>query len=223
MGWVVSRVLSISRQSVTFFLSACPRTSLKLATQLAAPTSAGMSSAMPVKQITCFVSELGAGVDGVAGGLEDLGAVLGVVEPLDEGRVGAHVDGADGALQPGVLEHREVLGLDQLDARAAEPLGDLDELGDVPVRREAPLHDRLPDPAVLDPLAGSRLRGLRPRLRRTAQADAPRATAAVSISRRREGWLGDSGDGGLVGKSLTGRSPWFVRLSGFAGAAPSQS
>ena len=92
---------------------------------------------------------LGAGVDGVLGRLDDPVVVIGVVEPLREGRVGGHVDLADRAFQPGFLQEREVFRLDQLDAPAAELPGDLDRLGDVPVLLEAPVDDRLLDPAVL--------------------------------------------------------------------------
>ena len=123
---------------------------------------------MPVKQITFLKPKLGAGVDGVAGGLEHLLAVLGVVEALDERRVGAHVDRADRARQPVLLEQREELGGHQLDAVAAELLGDLGRLVHVPVLLEAPVDDGLLDPAVFHgTLRGWRIlgRGLAPERR----------------------------------------------------------
>src|SRR5436305_10387668 len=52
MGCVVTRELSISRQSVTPFFSASPTTCLNPSTQFLAPTSSAMSSLYPVKQIT---------------------------------------------------------------------------------------------------------------------------------------------------------------------------
>src|SRR3954451_3294142 len=52
MGCVVTRELSISRQSVTPFFSASPTTCLNPSTQFLAPTSSGISSSYPVKQIT---------------------------------------------------------------------------------------------------------------------------------------------------------------------------
>src|SRR5580658_3837903 len=49
-----------------------------------------------------------------------------------------------------LLEHGEELGGDQLDAVAAKLLGDFGRLLHVPVLLEAPVNDRLFDPAVLD-------------------------------------------------------------------------
>ena len=109
-----------------------------------------MSSRMPVKQIT-FLNPYSAQAS-----MESRVALMtrswyfGLLNPLTNGRVGAHVDRADGAREAGLLEQRVVLGRDQLDAAAAELLGDLDRLRHVPVLREAPVDDRLLDPPVLD-------------------------------------------------------------------------
>ena len=87
-------MLSISRQSVTPFSSAWATIFLNPSTQFFAPDVGRDVLGEAGEADHLLEAVRGAGVDGVPGGLDDPVVILGVVEPLDERRVGPHVDRA---------------------------------------------------------------------------------------------------------------------------------
>ena len=136
---------------------------------------------MPVKQIT-FLKPYSAQASMASRvALMHLVAVLRVVEPLDERRVGAHVDLPMAQVSPASLSSGKYFGATSSMLAQPSCLATLIICGIVPVRLEAPVDDRLLDPAVLD--GGALLQRSRARASPARPAAPSTAAAAVPASK----------------------------------------
>ena len=95
-------------------------------------------------------TEVGGGINGLAGRFDNHVVVFRIVEPLDEGRA-FHRNRRYGAGQTMLFENRPMLGFYQLNAFATKLVGRRTHFLSTPVLGEAPRHNGLIDATLLYP------------------------------------------------------------------------